>query len=369
MFPKGLWSFQRPGSEEKLYAALADKPDGSWNSVAEQMMLTFAESGHPVLRGTSAVVGGPFKSKRDGRTSMNYNADPTTAELLQRIIGSVDQFSIHGAIADWCQDLAQRIAAHFPQSTRTPVAKVENDPASQVPSEDVSSQPKGPLEPEETWCDNTTRNSEIFQKIYLPLTKACDDPGFMRNVSEGPFFMTIPDVHLEGYGPTSSCREYTYPRNDDRSQPKGFFRSNTKIGLELEGFVTKYFDRSGIESKIGSMQDDGTQSWMVVSRGVDKCLSIITKRLQAREKTKDRTAYSVFIFVTSLTDQTTKLEGKNHPFQRLMTTIATKSRKMTRILRHSDGLRETDGAIEWKKLLSIFYREDPELKNRQRKYG
>ena len=34
--------------------------------------------------------------------------------------------------------------------------------------------------------------------------------------------------------------------------------------------ITKQFDRRGIEIKIDSMQKDGTQSCMVISKGVDK---------------------------------------------------------------------------------------------------
>ena len=95
-------------------------------------MLTFGESGHPVFRGRRALARGPFESKGVGRT-IHFNVDPTTAELLLRIIVSVNQLSIYGVIADWCQNLAQRIAAHSSLSTGYPVANVDNDPASQVP--------------------------------------------------------------------------------------------------------------------------------------------------------------------------------------------------------------------------------------------
>ena len=66
--------------------------------------------------------------------SIHFNADPTNAEPSLHIIVSVNQPSIHGATADWCQDLAQQIAPHFPVSTGTPVANVDDDSASQVPS-------------------------------------------------------------------------------------------------------------------------------------------------------------------------------------------------------------------------------------------
>ena len=101
-FSQGHWSFFVPGSEEKWYATLAHKPDGLWNKVAEEMLFIFAESGHPVFRGTSAQSRGPLKSK-DGGKKQRYikTAEPTMGELLLRIIVSVYQLTIHGAVADW----------------------------------------------------------------------------------------------------------------------------------------------------------------------------------------------------------------------------------------------------------------------------
>ena len=86
-----------------------------------------------------------WKAKVVGKTSIHYNAEPTTAELLLRIIVSVNQLIVYGAVAGSCHDLAQRIKALSPPSTGTPVVNVNNDPASQVPSEDVANLTKAPI--------------------------------------------------------------------------------------------------------------------------------------------------------------------------------------------------------------------------------
>ena len=39
----------------KWYGTHVSKPHSEWNKTAEVMMLNFAESGHPVLRATSAL--------------------------------------------------------------------------------------------------------------------------------------------------------------------------------------------------------------------------------------------------------------------------------------------------------------------------
>ena len=101
-------------------------------------MITLAESGHPLFIRTSAFIRRALKSKGSGRTPVHYNVASTTAELLLLIIISVNQLSVNAAVGNSCQELAQQIAAHAPPSTGTPVSNVEDDPASRVPSEDVS---------------------------------------------------------------------------------------------------------------------------------------------------------------------------------------------------------------------------------------
>ena len=53
-FPRGHWSFLGPGSEKKWYGTNTDKPDGSWDKIAENMMTNFADSGHLLFRASSA---------------------------------------------------------------------------------------------------------------------------------------------------------------------------------------------------------------------------------------------------------------------------------------------------------------------------
>ena len=43
-FPRGRWSFLGAGSEKKWCGTYSDKPDGSWDKIAQQMMVNFSES-------------------------------------------------------------------------------------------------------------------------------------------------------------------------------------------------------------------------------------------------------------------------------------------------------------------------------------
>ena len=63
-FGAGQWSFLGPGSEKKWYSISEDSPQGEWDKMAEKMMVTHAESGHPVFRATSPLSRGTLKKQR-----------------------------------------------------------------------------------------------------------------------------------------------------------------------------------------------------------------------------------------------------------------------------------------------------------------
>ena len=62
-FPRGHWSFLGPGTEKKWHGTYTDKPDKSWDRMAEEMMLNFSDSGHPIFRASSAFERGESRSK------------------------------------------------------------------------------------------------------------------------------------------------------------------------------------------------------------------------------------------------------------------------------------------------------------------
>ena len=66
-FGIGQWSFIGPGSEKKWYPS-ENSPQGEWDHVAEDMLLKFAESGHPIFRATTPLSRGLLKSKKTLKT-------------------------------------------------------------------------------------------------------------------------------------------------------------------------------------------------------------------------------------------------------------------------------------------------------------
>ena len=90
-FGVGQWSFIGPGSEKKWYSS-ENSPQGIWDHIAEEMLLEFAESGHPTFRATTPLC--ELKSKGHGKLSIHFAADKLTIETIFRIIISVNQLSI-----------------------------------------------------------------------------------------------------------------------------------------------------------------------------------------------------------------------------------------------------------------------------------
>ena len=84
-FGIGQWSFIGPGSEKKWYSS-ENSPQGAWENIAEQMLLEFAESGHPIFCATTPLSRGTLKSKGHGKLSIHFTADYPTIETIFRII-------------------------------------------------------------------------------------------------------------------------------------------------------------------------------------------------------------------------------------------------------------------------------------------
>ena len=96
----GQWSFIGPRSEKKWYSS-ENSAQGAWDNIAEQMLLEFAEW-TSYFRATTPLSRGKLKSKGHGKLSIHFIADYSTIETIFRIIVSVNQLSLYGAVAAIC---------------------------------------------------------------------------------------------------------------------------------------------------------------------------------------------------------------------------------------------------------------------------
>ena len=192
-------------------------PQGSWDHIAEKMLLEFSECTCPTLRATTPLSRGKLRSKGHGKLSIHYCADQATIETIFRIIVSANQLSLYGAVANMCEeyetphDRSGQLDVLMGQSIvlsaiKTEVSLESDDPAYQ----------NFVLQQYEERIERLSQQDKV--------SKFCMDAGFIHVVVEiGQYFMTK-DNGEQFYAMT--CREYTLPRDDGSSQPRGWIQGN-----------------------------------------------------------------------------------------------------------------------------------------------
>ena len=252
-FGVGQWSYIGPGSEKKWYSA-GNSPQGAWDHIAEEMLLEFAESGHPTFRATTRLSRGILKSKGHGKLSIHFAADYPTIETVFRIIISVNQLSIYGAVAALCEEFEN----HQDGSEEPKILMGQSIVLGEIKAE-ILLQNENPLNHQILWQQYIGRIESLSPESKV--SRFCMEAGFMRIVEVGQYFMTK-DTRDFRQIRSVACREYTLPRDDPASQPKGWIQGNMRIGPVLE--VTTSFQnyKYGIEIRIWSVGQDNSQSWV-----------------------------------------------------------------------------------------------------------
>ena len=118
-----------------------------------------------------------------------------------------------------------------------------------------------PAQPEE---DLLQRYRERIEKLSQQdrVSKFCTDAGFLTTVEVGQYFMTKDTEEFSQFTDSVACREYTLPRDERLTEPKGWIRGNTKIGPVLEVTTFCLQGKYGVEIRIESMNKDQSHSWV-----------------------------------------------------------------------------------------------------------
>ena len=213
-----------------------DSPQGFWDNIAERMLLEFAESGCPIFRATTSLSRGQLRSKGHGKLSIHYAADLETVETMFRIIVSANQLSLYGAVANMCEEYE----SHHDGSGRPDKVMGQSIVLSEIKTE-------VPLENDDPAYRNCLlqQYEERIESLSQQdkVSKFCMDAGFLHVVGDGQHFMTEDIAQFYAV----ACREYTLPRNDGSSQPRGWIQGNTKIGPVLEVTTSCLHGKHGVE--------------------------------------------------------------------------------------------------------------------------
>ena len=206
-----------------------------WNSQKADVLFSVQQHHFP---------GSNLKCKGHGKLSIHFAADQETIETIFRIIVFANQLSLYGAVANMCeefeslQDQSRQPDVLMGQSIVLSKIKAE------VPLEnDIPSHQNLLLQRYEERIEMLSRENSV--------TKFCMDAGFIHVVEVGQYFMTK-DTEEQFFA--TACREYTLPRSDDSSQPKGLIQGNTRIGPVLEITTSYLHGKHGIEVRIWSLR-------------------------------------------------------------------------------------------------------------------
>ena len=303
-----------------------------------------------------------LKSKGGGKLSIHYCADLETIDTIFRIILSVNQLSLYGAVAEMCEEYE-----FFHDRTGKPVVGGQSS-SSFVPSVIKTNVPLN--NDHHAHKDLLLqRYGERIEKLSQQdrLSKFCMDAGFLNIVEIGQYFMTKDTAKCSQFTEPVTCREYTCPREEEASQPNGWIQGNTKIGPVLEVTTCCLQGKYGVEIRIMSMNKDNSHSWVRFCHGLNKLVT----NLNNNEQDDDEQETSDYALRLNAGDFASRSKTKAKPQRRDSASYSTRtipiwertwtdvepgeysisdyevSKKLIRLLRHGSLPREDDGAIEF----------------------
>ena len=205
--------------------------------------------------------------------------------------------------------------------------------------------------------------------------KFCTDAGFLTTVDVGQYFMTKDTEEFAQFTESVACREYTLPRDEKSSDPKGWIRRNTKIGPVLEVTTSYQQGKYGVEIRIESVNKDSSHSWVRISHGLKKLVTDLSnnKENDNNEQETFEMQFENFALKANALAFASRSKAKAKPQRRTPASSSTRtlpigertwtdiepedyspvaypvSKQLSTLLRHGHLPREEDGAIEfWK---------------------
>ena len=153
-----------------------------------------------------------------GKLSIHYAADLETVETIFRIIVSANQLSLHGAVAEICEEYES-----LHERTERPVVMGQSSSSLvlSVIKTEVPLDCDDPVNQDLLLQQHEERIEKLSQQDKL--SKFCMDAGFLNVVEIGQYFRTKDTADLSQFHAVA-CREYTLPREEEASQPKGWIQ-------------------------------------------------------------------------------------------------------------------------------------------------
>ena len=210
------------------------------------------------------------------------------------------------------------------------------------------------------------------------VSKFCMDAGLKHVVEIGEYFVTKDTGSLRQFR-SVACREYTFHRDDESSQPKGWIQGNTRIGPVLEVTTRYLYSKHGIEIRIWSLSQDNSHSWVRISHGSNKFVidsnynntevpadlpeeqasQSIVKDFAARPKAKAKPQRREPVDVPSIIPINERKWIDIEPGESSFSAYEI-SKKVIHLLRHSQTvIREDDGAVQFWRIKKFHQNQFP----------
>ena len=201
-------------------------------------MQNFQRSGHPAFHCTSTLERGQLRNKGGGRTTIHFTASDDNVQLLLKMVITVNQLSLNGAVADLIQELSVDERA-----SGKPVALDQME-------QEILSQPLlAEVQANEELQGNLLQNYERrFENISQDqkLSKLCSEAS-LNLIEVGQFFYAPPSPN--GDKTQSLCREHTLPRDEKENCAKGWIESDARFGPVSDMKFAKHTEDTALKLK------------------------------------------------------------------------------------------------------------------------
>ena len=141
------------------------------------------------------------------------------------------------------------------------------------------------------WNSSTRKSFAEAQRTSeeASTTRSIDKETYWCRIPEtvevGQYFMTKHTDEFLQFAEPVTCREYTLPRDEKSTDPKGWIEGNTKIGPVLEVTTSNLQGKHGVKLRIESLIKDNSHSWVRISHGLNKLVTdLIDKKYDDNEQ-------------------------------------------------------------------------------------
>ena len=155
------------------------------------MVQRFKETSHPVFTCASALSRGILR-KLKGKETIHFNSVSSNTEPLFRIIHSVNQLSMYGAVSNWCEEIGLIADEKGQERILEKGESVNKETPKSVNSQKVNSL----VSSARLALGNRLReNTQDFESLSETnqFTKVCELASFWKRVSAGMSFKNKPD--------------------------------------------------------------------------------------------------------------------------------------------------------------------------------